>query len=156
MDALVQFLTDWGYVGMFVAAFLAGSVVPLSSEAVLLALLLPGAGLNPVLCVVSATFGNLLGSLTCYWIGHLGKVEWLEKYFHIKKEKVDGMRRYLNGRGCWVAFFSFLPFVGDLISVALGFMRSNLLGVTLFMLAGKAVRFAVVAMAARGVFSFFA
>lgn len=149
-------MTDWGYVGMFVAAFLAGSVVPLSSEAVLLALLLPGAGLNPVLCVVSATFGNLLGSLTCYWIGHLGKVEWLEKYFHIKKEKVDGMRRYLNGRGCWVAFFSFLPFVGDLISVALGFMRSNLLGVTLFMLAGKAVRFAVVAMAAKGVFSFFA
>ena len=50
MDALVQFLTDWGYVGMFVAAFLAGSVVPLSSEAVLLALLLPGAGLSPVLC----------------------------------------------------------------------------------------------------------
>ena len=46
MDALVQFLIDWGYLGMFFSALLAGSVVPFSSEAVLAALVLPGTGLS--------------------------------------------------------------------------------------------------------------
>lgn len=57
MDALVQFLIDWGYLGMFFSALLAGSVVPFSSEAVLAALVLPGTGLNPVLCIVFASLG---------------------------------------------------------------------------------------------------
>ena len=128
MDALVQFLIDWGYLGMFFSALLAGSVVPFSSEAVLAALVLPGTGLNPVLC---ASLGNLLGSLTCYWMGHLGKMEWLEKYFHMKPEKINRMRVYLSGRGSWMAFFAFLPIIGSVIAVALGFLRSNYLCISL-------------------------
>ena len=43
-------------------------------------------------------------------------------------EKVEKMQRFLQGRGALMAFFTFLPFVGEAIAVALGFMRSNLLG----------------------------
>ena len=155
MDALVQFLIEWGYLGMFFSALLAGSVVPFSSEAVLAALVLPGTGLNPVLCIVFASLGNLLGSLTCYWMGHLGKMEWLEKYFHMKPEKINRMRVYLSGRGSWMAFFAFLPIIGSVIAVALGFLRSNIIYVSLYMLAGKVLRYVLVVMAAEGIFSFF-
>lgn len=155
MDALIDFFIEWGYVGMFVSAFLAGSVVPFSSEAVLVALLYPGNGLNPILCVLSASVGNLFGSLTCYWMGHLGKMEWLVKYFHMKEEKILKMQAYLNGRSAFMAFFAFAPIIGTLIAVALGFLRSNIYIVSLSMFAGKLIRYIIVAAATLGVFSWF-
>ena len=78
MDAFLQLLTDWGYAGMFISAFLAGTILPFSSEAVLLACV--GLGLDPVWSTISTTAGNALGGITCYWIGHLGKIEWIENH----------------------------------------------------------------------------
>ena len=77
MDIFLQLLTDWGYFGMFLSAFLAGTILPFSSEAVLLACV--GLGLDPVWSTIATTAGNVLGGLTCYWIGHLGKMEWIRK-----------------------------------------------------------------------------
>lgn len=153
MDALIDFLIEWGYVGMFLSALLAGSAIPFSSEAVLAALLHPATGLHPVICILSASAGNLLGSLTCYWLGHLGKMEWLVKYFHMKEEKIIRMQNYLNGRSAFMAFFAFLPIIGTLIAVALGFLRSNIYIVSLSMFIGKLLRYIVVALAVMGVFN---
>lgn len=153
MDAIINFLIEWGYVGMFLSALLAGSAVPFSSEAVLAALLHPSTGLNPVIIILSASFGNLLGSLTCYWLGHLGKMEWLVKYFHLKEEKILRMQAYLNGRSALMAFFAFLPLIGTLIAVALGFLRSNIYVVSISMFVGKLLRYILVALAAMGVFN---
>ena len=66
METLTQFLIDWGYWGLFFSALIAGSVVPFSSEAVMLVLV--HMGLDPVLCIVSAASGNTLGGMSCYWI----------------------------------------------------------------------------------------
>jgi membrane protein YqaA with SNARE-associated domain len=148
MDAFIDFLIEWGYIGMFLSALLAGSAVPFSSEAVLWGLLHPSIGLNPALCILSASAGNLLGSLTCYWLGHLGKMEWLVKYFHMKEEKIVRMQAYLNGRSALMAFFAFLPIIGTLIAVALGFLRSNIYIVSASMFAGKLLRYIAVAFAA--------
>lgn len=147
MDAFINFLIEWGYLGMFLSALLAGSAVPFSSEVVLAALLHPSTGLNPVLCVLSASAGNLLGSLTCYWLGHLGKMEWLVKYFHMKEEKIVRMQAYLNGRSAFMAFFAFMPIIGTLIAVALGFLRSNIYVVSISMFIGKLLRYIAVAVA---------
>lgn len=153
MDALIDFLIEWGYVGMFLSALLAGSIFPLSSEAVLAALVHPSTGLSPTICVLMASVGNLLGSLTCYWLGHLGKMEWLEKYFHVKPEKVERMQIYLNKRSALMAFFAFIPMVGTIIAVALGFLHCNIYIVSVSMFAGKVFRYVLVAMAALGIFS---
>lgn len=153
MDAFIEFLIDWGYLGMFLSALLAGSIFPLSSEAVLAALVHPSTGLSPTICILMAFVGNLLGSLTCYWLGHLGKMEWLEKYFHIKPEKVERMKVYLNKRSALMAFFAFIPMIGTVIAVALGFMHSNIYIVSISMFAGKIFRYILVAMAALGIFS---
>ncbi|MGL4493074.1 MAG: DedA family protein, partial [Tannerellaceae bacterium] len=54
----MDFLIEWGYIGVFIAAFLAGTVVPFSSEVVLTGVLLLGAGYWP--CMIAATLGNTL------------------------------------------------------------------------------------------------
>ena len=123
MDAFFQLLTDWGYIGMFISAFLAGTVLPFSSEAVLLACV--GLGLDPVWSTIATTSGNALGGITCYWIGHLGKMEWIEKYLKVDKKQMDRAERFIRGRGSWMALFSFLPVIGDAILIVLGWMRAN-------------------------------
>lgn len=101
MDAILQFLIDWGYWGLFLGSFIAGSVLPFSSEAVLAACVGP-LGLDPVISIAAATAGNVAGGMTCYWMGHLGNMEWIEKYFHVKKEKMDRAERFVHGRGAWM------------------------------------------------------
>ena len=85
---MLDFLAEYGYWGMFLASFLAATIVPLSSEAVLSLLIYSGS--SPLRCWVSATIGNVLGALTCYWIGRLGKIEWIEKYLNISYDKLAG------------------------------------------------------------------
>lgn len=149
MDAFLQLLTDWGYIGMFISAFLAGTILPFSSEAVLLACV--GLGLDPVWSTVSTTAGNALGGLTCYWIGHLGKTEWIEKYLKVDKRQMERAERFIRGRGSWMALFSFLPVIGDAILIALGWMRANVWIVALSMTIGKLARYAILVAATLGV-----
>ena len=97
VDTLIQLLIDWGYVGLFISALLAGSIIPVSSEIVMIALV--KVGLNPALCVLSATLGNTLGGMTCYYMGRLGRMDWIEKYFKVKREKIERMQHFLQGKG---------------------------------------------------------
>lgn len=60
------------------------------------------------------------------------------------------MQAYLNGRSGFMAFFAFLPIIGSVIAVALGFLRSNIWVVSISMLAGKMLRYILVILAARG------
>lgn len=138
-------LIDWaqyGYIGLFIAAFLAATIVPFSSEVVFTTLVIT-MGLNPWACVVWATLGNWLGGLTCYWLGMLGKIEWIEKWLRIKKEKIDAFQNRFHKYGDWLAFFSFLPGVGDIIAVASGFMRCKFWIVAVSMFWGKLARYVI-------------
>ena len=151
IDTLIQLLIDWGYIGLFISALLAGRIIPFSSELVMIALV--KVGLSPALCVVAATLGNTVGGMTCYYMGRLGKVDWIEKYFKVKKEKVEKMQQFLQGKGALMAFFAFLPFVGEVIAIALGFMRSNVWLTTTSMFAGKLIRYILMLLALQGIIS---
>lgn len=133
-------LSDLGYLGLFIAAFIAGSVVPFSSEVVLGVLLV--AGFDPWTCVWVATAGNWLGGIFNFYLGYLGKIEWIHKYLHISQEKIDKMQAFLQGKGSLFAFFAFLPLIGHSL-VVLGLMRANRLGVFSSMLLGKFLRYFV-------------
>ncbi len=85
IDSTIQLLIEWGLPGLFISALLAGSIVPFSSELVLVALV--KLGLPPTACLISAALGNTVGGMTCYYMGRLGKISWIEKYFKVKKEK---------------------------------------------------------------------
>ena len=139
MDAIVEFLLNWGYWGMLVAAFLAGSVFPFSSEAVMLGLQLEG--LEPTQLVIYGTIGNVLGSMFNYGVGRLGRVEWIERYLHVKPESLDKARRFMGGRGAWMGFFAFLPLLGSAITVVLGLMRANVVVSMVSITIGKLLRY---------------
>lgn len=146
-------MTDWGYWGMFLSAFLAGTILPFSSEAVLLACV--GLGLDPVWSTLATTAGNALGGVTCYWIGHLGKMEWIEKYFKVNQKQLDKATRFIHGKGAWMALFSFLPVIGDAILIALGLMRANVWIVSISMTIGKLGRYAVLVATTLGLLKLF-
>ena len=139
---MLEGFAEYGYIGLFLASFLAATILPLGSEVVFIAVL--AGGLNGWACVGVASVGNWLGGMTNYWLGHIGKIEWIEKYLKVKKEKIDRMQQWLANKGAWMAFFSFLPIVGDLIALALGYMRSNIYIVNISMFFGKFLRYVLI------------
>lgn len=135
----MEYLIEYGYWGVFIAAFLAATILPFSSEVVLTGVLLAGAAYLP--CMLAATAGNFLGGMSCYWLGLIGKVEWIEKYLKLDRGKLLKVQHWIQNKGSWMGFFVFLPGVGDFIAVALGFLRANVWIVAISMLTGKAIRY---------------
>ena len=151
MDSIIAFLIDYGYMGMAISAFLAASILPFSSEAVMVGLL--AAGLDMWALVAWGTVGNVLGSMFNYSIGRMGKMEWIEKYLHTKLEDLERAKRFMRGRGAWMGLFSCVPVIGDVITIALGLMRAN---ITIFIVSvtiSKLVRYIVLMVTAGALFS---
>lgn len=150
MDFLILILESYGYWGLFVAAFIAGSVFPWSSEAIMLAL--QAAGLDPIGLVLYGTAGNVLGSMFNFWVGHLGRIDWIERYLHVKKESLDKAERFMRGHGAWIGFFAFLPIIGSAITIMLGLMRANVIITIVSITLGKFLRYALLVYGAHFVF----
>ncbi|MDH6353713.1 membrane protein YqaA with SNARE-associated domain [Dysgonomonas sp. PH5-45] len=140
---MLDFLVEYGYIGLFLASFLAATILPFGSEFVFAGVI--ALGLDSWVCIAIATVGNWLGGMTNYYLGRLGKTEWIEKYLKVKKEKIDKIHTWLEGKGAAMAFFSFLPVVGDVIAIALGYMRANVYIVNISMLIGKFARYLIIA-----------
>jgi membrane protein YqaA with SNARE-associated domain len=121
------------------AAFLAGSFFPFSSEAVMLALL--AAGLEPWPLVVYGTIGNVLGSAVNYGVGRMGRLDWIERYLHISQQSMQRAETFMAGRGALMGFFAFLPVLGSAITVLLGLMRANMVLSILSITIGKVLRY---------------
>jgi membrane protein YqaA with SNARE-associated domain len=141
MDFIIQFLTQYGYWGMLIAAFLAGSFFPFSSEAVMIGLM--ATGLDPWILMIYGTIGNVLGSIVNYSIGRMGKMEWIEKYLHVKKQDLAKAQKFMRGQGAWMGFFAFLPVLGSAITIALGLMRSNIVITFIAITLGKIFRYII-------------
>jgi len=128
---------EGGLVGVFAASFLAATVVPLSSEAVLFGYL----KLHPeysVLAVALATAGNTAGGMTTYLLGRLVPVKSREK---LNPRAVGWLVTY----GSPALVLAWLPLVGDALSLAAGWLRVNWLGALAFMALGRCIRYLVVA-----------
>ncbi len=147
IQALTDFLLNYGYWGMLLAAFLAGSFFPFSSEAVMLGLF--AAGLNTEPLIIYGTIGNVLGSMFNYSVGRLGRMEWIERYLHVKKESLDKAQRFMAGHGAWIGVFAFLPILGSGITICLGLMRANIVISTISITIGKLLRY-IILMAGAG------
>lgn len=152
MEQLIAILTDiaisYGSWGMFVAAFLAGSILPFSSESVMLALL--AAGVSPWTLLLMASTGNSLGGITCYYIGRLTTPEKVQHLFRIKLQNMERARKLVLRWGAWMGFLCWLPFLGDAILVTLGIIRSNPLATNIAMILGRTLRYTTVLLSAVG------
>ena len=142
MEWIIDLLTGYGYVGMLLAAFLAGSFFPFSSEAVMVGLM--AAGLDPWQLMVYGTIGNVMGSVLNYCVGRMGRLEWIERYLHVKKDDLDKAERFMKGRGAWMGFFAFLPVLGSAITILLGLMRANVVVTFVSIVLGKIFRYLII------------
>ncbi|HOW09060.1 MAG TPA: DedA family protein [Bacteroidales bacterium] len=134
-------LFEYSLWGLFLASFLAATIVPFSSEALLTFLIVNGT--DPCSAVLVATAGNWLGGMSSFAIGYLGKWEWIEKYLRVKRESIEKWHDRLYKSGALFAFFSWVPAVGDIFAVGLGVLRSSILITAVSMLAGKFFRYVV-------------
>ena len=139
MDALYDILMQYGYWGMFLSAFIAGSFFPFSSEAIMAGLSAAGFEMQPL--IIYGTAGNVLGGMFNYCVGRMGRPEWIEKYLHVKQESLDKAERFMAGRGAWMGFFAFLPIIGSAITILLGLMRANVLISFVSITIGKFLRY---------------
>ena len=137
---MLEFFQNYELIGLFVASFLAATIVPFSSEVVLTGVLL--AGLNPLLAFFTATAGNWLGGITSYYIGHLGRWDIIEKWFGVKEESLIKQKAKIQKYGTLIAFFTWLPIIGDVFAIGLGFYRIDFIKSAIFMLIGRSIRFA--------------
>lgn len=136
---------DWvsiGYFGLFLATFLAATVVPFSSEAILLTTL--AAGFDPILCLIVATLGNTLGGITSYFLGFIADWHKLQSWLRVKESSIMKWKKHSDRFGPYLALLCWAPFVGDVIAIALGVFRVRLIPVFTFMFLGKLVRYIVV------------
>ncbi len=127
-----SFSEETGLLGLFAAAFVAATLLPLSSELVLLGFLKfhPNAAVN---AIALATLGNTLGGMTSYAIGRLVPQP-------RKLGQLDRVRRF----GAPILALAWLPVVGDALCVAAGWLRLNWVAVTIFQALGRLARYAAV------------
>ena len=149
MEQLSDVLVSYGAWGMFLSAFLAGSILPFSSETVMVALLTLGA--NPWMLLLTASAGNTLGGITCYSLGLIASPEWLQRIFHVKDKHMQRARTLVDKWGVWMALLCWLPILGSAILLTLGVMRSRPVVANLMMIIGRTLRYAFVLLSALGV-----
>ena len=132
---------ELGYLGLFITCFLAATILPIASEVFLISML--AAKYDPISSLFISSAGNTLGSYLNFGIGYIGNPEWLKK-LRIKQKTIESWKASIQKYGVWLALLSWLPIVGDIIGIALGFFRANIFWSFLFMAIGKFIRYLVV------------
>jgi len=138
----MEYFSELGYLGLFVAAFLAATILPLSSEVVLSTLLL--SELSPVALVVIATVGNVLGALTNYALGYWASLEVIKKWLKISEEEFVRAEQRFVKYGLFSLCFAWVPIIGDPLTVIAGVLRIRLLWFVMLVTMGKLMRYIVI------------
>ena len=112
------------YVALFFVAFGAATILPLQSEVMLTGLLL--ADYPPVWLIAIASAGNVLGSIVNWIIGR--QVERFRnwRWFPVKQTQLDRVQRWYQRHGKWSLLLSWVPVVGDPLTVVAGVLREPL------------------------------
>ena len=132
---------ELGLLGLFISSFIAATIIPFSSELVLSILL---ANQYPLAtCLIIATLGNWLGGISSYGLGRLGEWTYIKYFTGLNKTKIEKVREKVYKWKSPLAFFCWLPLVGDIFAVGLGFYKINFLKVSLWMFIGKMIRYVV-------------
>ena len=117
----MDLFSELGLWGLGISAFLAATLLPLSSELVLSALLL--AGENTLTVIFIATFANVLGSIVNYLIGRWGADGILHRWFKLSSAQTDKGEPQFNRYGKWSLLFSWLPIIGDPLTFIAGVLK---------------------------------
>jgi membrane protein YqaA with SNARE-associated domain len=141
-ESLESVFLGYGYQGLFLASFLASTILPFGSEGILIYLVRNKFNI-PALVLV-ASVGNFLGACTSYYIGFKGRT-FVEKYLKFNPEELDKAEKFFARYGSFVLLFTWLPFLGDAITVVGGLLRLNFRIFSILVFTGKFLRYLAVA-----------
>jgi membrane protein YqaA with SNARE-associated domain len=133
---------EWGIAGLLLSAFLAATVLPLSSEAVLTGLFF-SREYDLVLLWWVATLGNVAGSLVNWYLGRYSLRFAHKKWFPLKPDQLRSTQQSYLKWGRWSLLFAWVPIIGDPLTLVAGFFRTPLLFFTLVVFLGKGGRYFV-------------
>ncbi len=143
-----------GYLGLFISAFVAATLLPFSSEAVLAGLIAMDKNDAFILWAVAGA-GNTLGALVNWMLGRFC-LHWRgSRWFPVKPDVLEKGRAWFGRWGVWSLLLAWVPVIGDPLTFAAGIFKVNVwvfLGLVAF---GKGVRYGVVIFAVNGVISGF-
>jgi membrane protein YqaA with SNARE-associated domain len=138
-----------GYLGLFVSAFLAATILPFSSEAVLVGLMAAGNYDVAVLWAL-ASLGNILGACINWGLGRFC-LHWQDRrWFPVSRDQLDRAGTWFSRYGVWSLLLAWVPVIGDPLTFAAGIMRVDFRLFLVLVAIGKAGRYAVLVLAAQG------
>lgn len=134
------------YAGLFVAAFLAATIIPAQSELVLAGMISTGRYDLPTLLAV-ATAGNSLGSLANWMLGRLVERFRDRTWFPLSPGRLKHAERRYRRWGKWSLLLSWAPVIGDALTLVAGVLRVRLIVFLPLVVVAKGGRYLVVAWA---------
>ena len=135
-----------GYAGLFGSAFLSATLLPGSSEIALLALLAREKS-DPLILILVATLGNVLGSIVNWSMGRFLAHFRNRRWFPVNQRSYDRAIAWYQRYGVWSLLFSWVPVVGDPLTVVAGALRVDIRWFITLVTLGKAARYAFIAAA---------
>lgn len=137
------------YAGLFLAAFGAATLLPMQSEAVLVGMLLSGHYTAATLLLV-ATLGNVLGSLLNWMLGRSVERFRHKRWFPVSEAKLEKAQRFYLRYGRWSLLLSWVPIIGDPLTMVAGVMREPLWSFLLIVTFAKGMRYLLLTAATLG------
>lgn len=134
-------LTATGYAGLLATSFLAATLLPLSSEALIVAM--AAGGFAPTGLLLVATVGNVSGSVANYLAGRLGRRFFMARRTQRPGHRLERAERVFHRWGSPALFFAWTPFIGDPLTVVAGVLRVALPVFLFWVTLGKGLRYAL-------------
>ena len=132
------------FLSVFISAFLAATILPAQSEAVL-AYHISTSPDALILLVIIATAGNVSGAVVNWWLGIFSTRFQHKKWFPVNPEKLARAEQHYRRYGRYLLLLSWVPFIGDPITVIAGVLREPLWSFILLVTLAKSGRYIVIA-----------
>lgn len=140
------------YAGLFAVAFVAATLLPLQSESALAALLLTHD--YPLVALVAvASVGNTLGSSLNWLLGRYVERYRERRWFPVSETALTRAQRWYQRYGHWSLLLSWLPLIGDPLTVAAGVLREPFARFVVLVAFAKTARYTILALIITGAFS---
>ena len=128
------------YFSLFLSSFFSATLLPAQSEAVLAFQLVSNKN-NLIYLIFVATLGNVLGSLVNWYLGRFCLKYKEKKWFPIKVNQLEKGQKYYRKYGRFSLLFSWLPVIGDPITLVAGVLKEPLWSFLIFVTIAKGLRY---------------
>ena len=131
------------YLSLFIISFLAATILPFSSE-LTLAGLVATSNYDNLLLLIVASLGNVLGSVVNWILGFYSRNLSKKKWFPFKDEQIEKSSKWFNKFGRWSLLFTWVPVIGDPLTLAAGLLRVRFVEFLILVTIGKVSRYLVI------------